>query len=183
MQGVEYLPRWPSRGNRRKLEESWLRQLELRGLSAFLAEDPPEAPEALLSAVQQFNGGDFWDCHETLEEVWLQTPYPLRLFYHSIIKVAVGLYHVGRHNGHGARVKLSDGVRVLRLFPPEFMGVGAGRLYDDARRWLALVDSSGRVDWSELDALPRPTIQIVEGWRRPGLAEHTRDLLTEKGQV
>ena len=163
MQGVESLPRWPSRGNRRKLEESWLRQLELRGLSVFLPEEPPKAPEALPGAVQQFNRGDFWDCHETLEEVWLQTPYPLRLFYHSIIKVAVGLYHVRRHNRHGARVKLSDGVRVLRLFPPEFMGVGAGRLHDDTCRWLALVGASGRVDWSELDALSRPTIRMVGG--------------------
>ena len=179
---MEDLPHWPSRGNRRKLEESWLRQLELHGLSAFLGEEPSKAPEALPGAVQQFNRGDFWGCHETLEEVWLETPYPLRLFYHSIIKVAVGLYHVGRHNRHGARVKLSDGVRVLQLFPQEFMGVSAGRLHDDACRWLALVDSSGRIDWSELDALPRPTIEIVDG-RRPGLAEQTRDLPAGRGQV
>ena len=92
---IEDLPLWPSRGNRRKLEESWLLQLELRGLSAFLPEEPSKAPPAVYKAAEQFDRGDFWDCHETLEEVWLQAPYPLRLFYHSMIKVAVGLYHVG----------------------------------------------------------------------------------------
>ena len=160
---IEDLPLWPSRGNRRKLEESWLLQLELRGLSAFLPEEPSKAPPAVYKAAEQFDRGDFWDCHETLEEVWLQAPYPLRLFYHSMIKVAVGLYHVGRHNHHGARVKLSDGVRILRLFPPEFMGVATGRLLGDASTWLALVDGEGRVDWSELDALPRPVIHMVGG--------------------
>ena len=162
MRKLEALPERPSGGNRRRLEELWLAQLERDGLSAYLAEPPAAAPPQLYQAIDQFNDGAFWDCHETLEEVWLDTPYPLRFFYHAIIKAAVGLHHMGHHNRHGARVKLSDGVRLLRLFPPEYMGVGTGRLLNDTSWWLARVNVEGNVDWKEADALPKPVIHFAD---------------------
>ena len=67
--------------------------------------------------------GEFWECHETLEDVWRESPYPFRLFYHAVIKTAVGFHHLTAHNRHGARVKLRDGVELLELFQPEWMGV------------------------------------------------------------
>ena len=155
------LPEWPSRGNRRRIEEQWLAQLEREGLSAFLPEPPAVSAPQLHKAVQEFNSRAFWECHETLEEVWLVTPYPLRFFYHCIIKVAVGFHHMSRHNRHGARVKLSDGVRLLHIFLPEYMGVDTGRLLDDASWWMAHVASEDRVDWRALDALSTPVIHLV----------------------
>jgi hypothetical protein len=161
MQLTHDLARWPSGGNRRRLEDQWLGQLERHGLPAFLPEPPAKAPLQLPKAIEQFNGESFWDCHETLEAVWLETPYPLRLFYHSIIKTAVGFHHMRRHNRYGARVKLSDGVRLLRLFSPEYMGVRTGRLLEDSSGWLARVTGAGRLDWAELDLLGTPTIHTV----------------------
>ncbi len=84
------MPRWPSGGNRRKLDELWLEKLERHGLSSLLPETPAEGPPQLYKAIDEFNGRLFWECHETLEDVWRNTPYPLRFFYHAIIKVAVG---------------------------------------------------------------------------------------------
>ena len=46
--------------------------------------------------MEQFNGGEFWECHETLEDVWRETPYPFRLFHHAVIKTAVGFHHLTR---------------------------------------------------------------------------------------
>ncbi len=152
------LPARPSKGNRRRLEQAWIAELEARGLRHFLPELPRETPSQVYRAVDQFNGGGFWDCHETLEEVWLETAYPLRFFYHALIKVAVGFYHLGRRNRHGARVKLSDGVLLLRIFPPVYMGVHTGQLLQDASGWLRRVEGDARLDWASLDALPRPTI-------------------------
>ena len=126
------LPRWPSKGNRRKLEELWLEELEAHGLSAFLPDAPRQAPQELYRAIEQFNRGMFWECHETLEEVWRDTSYPLRFFYHAVIKAAVGFYHLSPHNRHGAWVKLG----------------GASRL----------LGGDGPVDWVEMDVLSSPHI-------------------------
>ena len=152
------LPKWPSKGNRRKLEERWLDVLERDGLAAFLPVEPTLAPPELETAIEQFNRREFWECHETLEAVWLATPYPLRFFYHAIIKTAVGFHHLSRHNRHGATVKLADGVRLLRLFPREYMGVPTKRLLDDVVPWLERLEPSARLDWSTLDSQPLPTI-------------------------
>ena len=151
------LPNWPSKGNRRKLDQQWLEVLERNGLAAFLA-GPIEAPAQLHKAIEEFNGELFWDCHETLEAVWLGTPYPLRLFHHAIIKVAVGLYHANRHNRRGARVKLSEGVRLLRVFRPVFMGVDTDALCRDASEWVERLERDGPIDWGRLDAIPIPRI-------------------------
>ena len=111
------------------------------------------------SAIDQFNRREFWECHETLEDVWRATPYPLRFFYHSIIKTAVGFHHLSRHNRHGARVKLTDGVRLLWLFPPRYLGVYTKRLLDETAAWLRLLESETCPDWSTLDFQPIPTIR------------------------
>ena len=54
------LPCWPSKGNRRKLDELWLEKLECDGTSAFLTETPAEAPPELYKALEEFNGRMFW---------------------------------------------------------------------------------------------------------------------------
>ena len=51
-------------------------------------------PPELRQAIEQFNRGEFWECHETLEDVWRETLYPFRLFYHAVIKTAVGFHHL-----------------------------------------------------------------------------------------
>ena len=152
------LPRWPFKGNRRRLEEQWLEELERRGLTVSLPESASEAPQELGKATGEFNSGLFWDCHESLEEVWRGTPYPQRFFYHAVIKAAVGFHHLRRHNRHGAYAKLSDSVRLLRLLPQVAHGVRTDRLLRDASDWLARLEAQGSMDWTELDAIPAPRI-------------------------
>ena len=154
------LPLWPSHGNRRKLDELWLRKLESDGGRSFLPDCPGRVPKELHAAVEQFNAGLFWECHETLEDVWRRTPYPLRFFYHAIIKLAVGLYHASRHNQRGSRKKLFDGVRVLGLFQPHYLGLQTDALLKEASARLGMLE--GPVDWAELDNLPPPIIRTAD---------------------
>jgi hypothetical protein len=162
------LPRWPSKGDRRNLEQRWLEKLELPGEGLDMEDLPAGAPRQLAKAVEEFNRRLFWECHETLEDVWRETPYPERFFYHAIIKAAVGFHHMSRHNLHGARVKLSDAVRLLRLFQPGCMGLRTDVLLRDTTEWLARLEVDSPVDWAALDALPTPTIREAD-LGRPGV--------------
>jgi len=156
----------PSGGNRRRLEELWLGELERVRVRRAKIQVPEFVPEALTRAVGQFNDVQYWDCHETLEELWLETPYPLRFFYHGVIKAAVGFHHLSRHNRNGARTKLSDAVRLLSLFHPEFLGLRTDMLSDDVSTWLVRLESADRLDWVQLDALERPLIWVAAGLGR-----------------
>ena len=154
------LPTMPFR-NRRALDTQWADALRQHGIQKFADPQPPESPPELRRAIEQFNGGEFWECHETLEDVWRETPYPFRLFYHAVIKTAVGFHHLSVHNRHGARVKLRDGVELLGLFQPEWMGVRTDLLLAEATEWLSLVDVP-KVAWSELDGRVKPRIEMTE---------------------
>ena len=148
----------PSGGNRRVLEGLWLDRLEESQFQGSDLQAPGSPPDALASGVSQFNEARYWDCHETLEHLWLATPYPMRFFYHGVIKAAVGFHHLSRHNRNGARKKLSDADRLLSLFQPEFLGVKTDLLKGAAAEWVDRLDEAGRVDWTGMDAMPRPLI-------------------------
>ena len=95
------LPTRPPKGQRRLLDQLWLTKLKQEGRGAlrpFISIPPP----ALGLAISQFNQGQYWQCHETLEAIWMSEEYPLRLVYHGLIKAAVGLLHLERHNQAGA---------------------------------------------------------------------------------
>jgi predicted metal-dependent hydrolase len=96
-----------------------------------LCAEPPSAE--LLQAIHEFNAGEFFEQHETLELVWRATPGELRHLYEGILQVGVGMHHLlVNHNFYGATVKLDHGIRLLRAFPAVCHGVEVQRLVSDA---------------------------------------------------
>ena len=153
------LPLWPPRRRRRQTDMLWLDRLEEVGLAPFQDAFPDSPPAPLDKAVEQFNTGLFWDCHETLEDLWLVTPYPLRHFYQGVLKIAVGFHHSNRHNVRGCRNKLGEGLRLLKVFTPSFLGLDTGALAVETDRWLQMVSRGPRLDWTALDSEPKPWIR------------------------
>ena len=151
------LPTHPPKGQRQSLDQLWLTKLEQEGRGELLR-CIPKRPSALGIAVTQFNEGQYWQCHETLEEIWLPEEYPLRLFYHGLIKAAVGLLNLQRHNRRGAGKKLKDAKCTLSPFVPSMMGIDIAKLLADIKQRLELIDSDLV---SIQDAIyPLPAVQI-----------------------
>ena len=126
--------------SRLQVDAEWLARLRRDGLAALLP-DPPPVPCGLAEAVGQINQGRYWQAHETLEAVWLPAPYPLRLFYYALIKLAVGLLHQERGNVGGARRQLQAAVDFLAPFAPRFHGLRTDLLLEDARARLEAVNA------------------------------------------
>ena len=147
------LPTYPSKGNRRSLDSSWLALLHRDGLSSYLMK-VPEPPADLSLAIKEFNQGEYWRCHETLERLWLAESYPLRLYYHGLIKSAVGMLHLERHNRRGAMTKLRDAEYSLGPFLPRFMGVDTERLRRDVIERLTYLQAISPRAWYQPDTIP-----------------------------
>ena len=89
--------------------------------------------DALLDrGIQLFNRGEYFECHEALEEAWMPERGPRRLFLQGLIHVAVGLYHHRRGNSLGATRQLRKALRKLAAYLPSCEGVDTARLYRDA---------------------------------------------------
>lgn len=85
---------------------------------------PPVIPaEVLADAARQFNAHQFWECHETLEPVWLKAEEPAKTFIQGIIQVAAGFHHVQNGNLKGARNLLTYALEKLeRTYQNESLG-------------------------------------------------------------
>ncbi|MBI4233903.1 MAG: DUF309 domain-containing protein [Chloroflexi bacterium] len=145
---------------RRARDAFWLQRLRATGLPASPSPSYTPPP-ALYRGVQEFNDGYYFAAHETLEGVWRQEGYPLRLLYHGLIKAAVGLLHLARHNPVGARSQLGDALKYLEPFLPSLMGLQLDLLAQELALRLHLLSTPPAPRWEELDQLARPQILSI----------------------
>jgi predicted metal-dependent hydrolase len=83
--------------------------------------DKPQ-PE-LLYGIEEFNRHEFFECHETLEELWQTQTEPDRQFTQGIIQIAVGYYHQWRNNRVGACKLFKRGLERIKNFQPHYHGI------------------------------------------------------------
>ena len=118
---------------------------------------PDEERDALAKGVAQFNEGLFFECHDTLEEIWSGVRGPSRDFFQGLIQVAVGFYHLGNGNRPGAITLLHRSLERLGRYPARYAGVELAPLRDAVAERLAGLESGAA-------ALSRPpTIVMSEG--------------------
>lgn len=102
---------------------------------------PVETPPARFQqALEEFNARQFFECHETLEDLWNEERRDLRRFYQGILQIGVGYYKIiTRPNYRGALSLLQSGAGYLRPFAPYQFGIDVESLIaaaEQARREL-----------------------------------------------
>lgn len=102
---------------------------------------PDRLPSDFWQGIEQFNQGAYYDCHDTLEAIWMTAEISEKPFYQGILQIAVGFYHLSRENANGAAILLGEGSSRLRRFEPEHEGVAVADLVDQALAWLAVLQS------------------------------------------
>ena len=70
-------------------------------------------PGQLLQAIREFNSRAWFECHETVEDLWIGSEGEVRDFYQGIIQVAVALHHWRNGNFGGAVSLLKGGAGYL----------------------------------------------------------------------
>jgi predicted metal-dependent hydrolase len=79
----------------------------------------------------------FYECHDTLEEVWSGLRGEPRSFVQGLIQLAVAFYHLGNGNRTGAVRLLGRGLERLAAYPAVYAGLDTGPLRAEAERWRA----------------------------------------------
>lgn len=68
------------------------------------------ADPRLREAVRLFNAGDWYACHDGLEELWHETQGPMRPVLQGLLQIAVAELHHERGNRRGATVLMGEGL-------------------------------------------------------------------------
>ncbi|MCT0228501.1 DUF309 domain-containing protein [Synechococcus sp. CS-1331] len=123
-----------------------------------MPQDPEEqalvADTRLAHAIALFNGGEWYACHDGLEELWHETSGRMRPLLQGILQIAVAELHHERGNLRGATI---------------LMGEGLGRLQGDLEGGLGLdLDSLRRQVGERLQALQQQ--RPLRGLELPYLA-------------
>jgi predicted metal-dependent hydrolase len=122
------------------------------------AEDPPPA---LLEGIAQFNRGEYFEQHDTLERLWRDERREVRRLYQGILQIGVAFHHLRRGNDHGTRYMLTRGMLYLHRFPPVCQRVDVARLIAAAERALAEVERLGPSRLSAFDWRLAPRVALV----------------------
>lgn len=107
--------------------------------------------------VELFNAGRYWDAHEALEPLWLETPEPRRELYRGLIQAAAAMVHHERGNRHGVFTLHAKARAKLLGFGPVEDGL-------DIRAFLYEVERC--LFWHG----PAPRLGLARWWAAPGKA-------------
>jgi predicted metal-dependent hydrolase len=110
--------------------------------------------------IEEFNQGEFFECHETLETFWRAQTEPEREFTQGIIQSAVAFYHLSRNNKVGAVKLFHRALPRLRKFEPVCMGLDVVPFADTLSEILRFLENSdGRENETGQELLKPPKIK------------------------
>jgi len=96
--------------------------------------------------VQQFNQGEYYACHDTLEALWMEAIEPDKTFYQGVLQIAVALYHLQNLNWQGAVTLLGEGIYRLRHYQPDYGEVDVTDLIQHSHALLNILQQAGAQD-------------------------------------
>jgi hypothetical protein len=120
----------------------------------------PQDDPRFLKGIEEFNRELFFECHETLEEIWLEDHGEVRKFYQAIIQIAAGYFKLQQGVPAGALKLWRTGLEKLEPYGPIFLGVNVESLADAVRDHLARLEADPQHNGADLLANP-PTIHFV----------------------
>ncbi len=118
-------------------------------------------PQGLHEGISLFNAGEYFECHEVLEDIWREETDPVRALYQGILQIGVAFHHLHRDNWRGAVKLLDGGTDKVARFLPRCMGVDTERLNREACACLDALRSLGPERLSEFDRSMIPTVHFA----------------------
>ena len=104
--------------------------------------------------VDEFNRGYYFECHDTLEELWSGLRGPVRDFFQGLIQVSVAFYHLGNDNLAGMESMLRRALKRFERYPDRYFGFDLGAERARIRAWLDRI-AQGEAAPPPDDARPR----------------------------
>jgi len=140
------------------------------GLNEFVAAAVREAtadpcneplPEGVLRGIEEFNAGQYFEQHETLELVWRAERRPIRDLYRGVLQIGVACLQVERGNAVGALKMIDRAVKWLQPFRPICQGIDVDRLLADAVRLRGVIERVGADQIDRVDRRLFPKVHLT----------------------
>ena len=104
--------------------------------------------------VAEFNTGYYFECHDTLEDMWTGIRGPSRDFFQGLIQVSVAFYHLNGGNLPGAESMLRRALKRFARYPDRYFGFDLAAHREELQAWLDRIVSA-RVEGLTVADLPK----------------------------
>lgn len=118
-------------------------------------------PGQLLQGIREFNRGEWYECHETVEDLWIGESGEMRDFYQGIIQIAIALHHWRNGNFGGAVSLLTGGADYLRRVSDRCQWVDVCALIADSEQMKAALEECGKERMASLGPGVIPRIKTI----------------------
>ena len=113
------------------------------------------ADPRLREAIALFNNGEWYACHDGLEELWHETQGASRPLLQGLLQAAVAQLHLERGNLRGATILIGEGLGRLERCGDRGLGIELIPLRRSLRLWLEALQNGDRTD-----TLPPPHLEL-----------------------
>jgi len=120
------------------------------------AQDDPR----LQKGIDEFNQGLFFECHETLEEIWIEDHSEDRKFYQGIIQIAAGYFKLQQGVPIGAIKLWRLGLAKIEPYGPVYLGVNLEPFVQAVKENLGELEAAQQ-EGSDCPPLNFPTLQRI----------------------
>jgi 8-oxo-dGTP diphosphatase len=124
------------------------------------AEKNAKYPHEYLEGIRLFNVGDYFECHEMLEDLWHPSEGQTRLHYQGLIQAAIAVEHFRKGNWPGALGLYEKACDKWAQLPPEYMGVDLKWLKEKLDGFFDQVKKAGAEGMKKVDIQQVPKIPI-----------------------
>ena len=98
--------------------------------------------EQIYLGILQFNKQEFFECHETLEKIWLNQEGETKELLQGLIQIAVGYHHMLKGNLNGALNLLKRGLTRVAKHKSDTLGLALSDLCETVQSNLATLETN-----------------------------------------
>lgn len=101
----------------------------------------------------KFNEGDYYTCHDLLEEIWMTDKS--NTFLKGLLQLSVSIYHYEYGNVKGARAMMQAAHHYLQQYRPHYWGIDLEHVNDFMESCLQKIPQHvDRVNYEDAGKLP-----------------------------
>ena len=121
--------------------------------------------ERFLRGLELFNEKEYFECHEVIEELWLETPSEdkYRDLYKGVIQAAAAIYQFDRGILSGALGLYGTAVEYLERYRPETLGLNVDALIREMKICFKELESWDGKSKMKRDDKLTPVLEYEDG--------------------
>ncbi|MFY0544742.1 DUF309 domain-containing protein [Brevibacillus sp. H7] len=116
-------------------------------------------PEQYYQFVDKFNEREFYECHDLLEELWMEDKS--NKFLQGLLQLSVGLYHFECGNIKGARWMFANARKYLTRYAPVHWDLDVNQVLAYLDSCLAALPDADSIPYDVAKAMQFPKLQII----------------------